>query len=451
MTDISKISGWQRERALLLQQICEGVEARISAGMTGKAAIADACREFSGALLEGGKALKLSPKTLFNLLADWRKAGRVAGAFVLEYRPGKKQVPQELVREFQRLASLAGMRNHSPAINELKRQWYQGKPVAGLGTWQEWWVMNQPGSPLPPQAPEFPWAERTLYRHKIPVAKQLLGSQGVAAFKRANVHVLMTTKQLRPVELFVLDDKRPDIYVIDDESGEITDVTVYLCQNAASHRIVGFSARPAVAMNSSDVDALVARVLESEGYGRDYTTHFLFERGTVAMSEPAQLMLEQVTGGHIKIHRTSMDGGKKAPGFEADKGIGHPEGKAILENFNRKFDLLTMMLPGQRGNKHDVQPANLAFSQRKRVVKQDTGDVTERVTTGGEAGTASLIAQVEIACGRKLGLQTGLLWMTEFNMILRELIKDHNAARGQEYEGHGYITEREIAPNVWSN
>jgi hypothetical protein len=245
-----------------------------------------------------------------------------------------------------------------------------------------------------------------------------------------------------------LDDKRPDLLVIDDETGKVTDVCIYLCWEMCAKRIVGFTCRPAVAMNSSDVDALIARVLEAEGYGSDYTTHILLERGTVAMSPAAQALIEAVTDGKVKILRTSMDGGARAPGFEADKASGHWQGKPI-ESLMAKIDLMLMHLPGQRGNKHENMPANLAyrFSRKLHV----DGKTLVREIKGGEAAAAEALAQVEIACGKKLGLETGLLWLTEFNMVLRQIINQHNASRDHDYEGIGTITQREIMAGVWED
>ena len=397
------------------------------------------------------KPLKLSIGNLRRLYSKWVSSGESLQAFDLAYKPGKQKAPHELVMEFQRLCSLPGIVRSSVAMDALNRLWVNAKPVPGLGIWTEWFRGAHPGEPLPPRACEFPFSERTLYRYLPKKNIRKLGNDGIAAFRRESVHIPRTTAKLRPCELFVMDDKRPDLYVIDDDTGKVTDVCIYLMQEVSCRRVVGFTARPAVAMNSSDTDALVARVLEAEGYGSDYVTHILCEHGTVAMSPAAQQLIEAVTDGHVKIHRTSMESGTRAPGFAADKASGHWQGKGGLESFMGKLDLMLMMLPGQRGNKHENMPANLIWSVKRKIHNRANGDVTERLIRGGEAATAEMLAQVELAAGRKLGLDCGLLWMTEFNLFLRKLIEQHNASRDHEYEGFSTVTQKLTTSNVWED
>lgn len=455
METLAENAEWMRERAMLLGSICREIKGHISGGMKMKAVLHDICKRYSGTLLRNGKGcqktLKLSAGNLRRVYRKWICEGESLKAFDLDYKPGKQKAPLELVMEFQRQCSLPGVVRSSVAMDSLKKEWVNGLPVPGLGTWSEWFHKKYPELTMPPHAPEFPFCERTLYRYLPKKNIRRLGNHGIAAFLRESAYIPRTTAKLRPCELFVMDDKRPDLYVIDDDTGKVTDVCIYLMQEVSARRIVGFTARPAVAMNSSDVDALVARVLESEGYGSTYTTHILCEHGTVAMSPAAQQLIEAVTDGHVKIHRTSMDSGTRAAGFAADKASGHWQGKGGLESFMGKLDLMLMMLPGQRGNKHENMPANLMWSVTRKIHDQESGQVTERVIRGGEAAAAEMLAQVEVASGHKFGLDCSLLWMTEFNLLLRKLIEQHNTSRDHQYEGFGKVTQKSTAPGIWED
>jgi hypothetical protein len=453
MDAITQQPEWMRERAVVLQKICEGVRASIATGSSRETALQNACKAHAGTLIGqvgNEKPLKLSVPTLRRLFRQWREGGENVAAFEMNYRPGKSRVPVDLVNEFQRLATMPGMRKTSVAYNELVKRWRNGLPVPGLGIWPQWWAANRIGMDMPHAAPEFPFSERSLYRYQPKKTVRALGNKGMAAFKRESVSITRTTADLRPCELFVLDDKRPDILVLNDETGKASDITIYLMQEVGCRRIVGFTCRPANAMNSSDVDALIARVLEAEGFSTEYVTHILLERGTVAMTPAAQQLIEAVTNGQVKIHRTSMDEGMRALGFASDRPSGHWQGKGTMEAFCGKLDLMLMHLPGQRGNNYANQPANLAWSMRRKYVGKD-GLETVREISGGEAAQAEALAQLEVACGRKLGLDCGLLWMSEFNLILRQIIKEHNASRDHDYEGFSQVTQREVAPGVWED
>ena len=455
MDVLTKTAAWQRERALVLQNVCQQVKAQVEQKVTLKKAMQNACKLFAGTLLGSTgneKPLKLSVSTLRRLYKEWQENGESIDAFNLNYVAGKEKVPSELVHEYQRLASLSGQRKTSVAYKDLVKRWRNSEDVPGLGTWPEWYSAKYPGLPMPPAAPEFPYSSRTMYRYQPKKTLRALGNKGIAAFRRESVHIDRTTADLRPCELFVMDDKRVDMLVIDDLTGKACDVCVYIMMEVASRRIAGYSARAAGAMNSSDVDALIARVLEREGYGDGYTTHILLERGTVAMSPAAQQLIEAVTDGGVKIHRTSIDEGMRALGFAPDQPSGHWMGKGLIESFNSRLDLLLMHLPGQRGNKFENQPANLAGGQRRKVQRKGQKDeFTETVISGGEAAEAEALASIEMASGRRLGLDCGLMWMSQFNSAFYSIIQEFNASREHGCEGFGTVTQAETAPGIWED
>lgn len=448
MSDVAAILAsmprWQRERALLWERICMDFDHLKSSGLATESIIAELKRRYDGEVIDDGKAarpLKLSGVTIKRMMRKWRKGGRKATAFKIDYIPGKKRMPQALVNEFQRRLTLEGMRNVSPVIDWIERDWIKGEHIPGLGTWREWWVAHHKNKPLPQQPPKFPFSLYTFYRKQPLRALRALGNKGIAAFNCEAPTISRDYSRLRPGELYVMDDKRPDLLIIDDFTGEVTDVAIYVCLEGSSRRAVGFTARPAKAMNAQDVIALIARVLAAEGYSEEYITHILLERGTVAVPERLAKRIEQYAEGHIFIHRTGMDGGTRAPGFAADKSSGHWMGKGVIESFMRKLDLLIMHLPGQRGNRAENMPANLAHTFKRKVAQTEDGQVVYREIKGGVAAEAEMLAKCEIMLGRKIGLESPLLYLSEFNSILRELMLAYNASRDHECTDFGKVSQ----------
>ena len=441
-TTLIGISSWQRARCIALDRICRDIRKHLSSGIHRKTAFKAAVKAHDGQILgeTKGKArlLRLSLPTLRRLYKQWEYNPSPA-TFRQNYQSGKVRMPVELVTEFQRRCTLEGMEEISVVIDWLKKDWREGKDLPGISTWQVWWLQNHPGTDLPAQAPDFPWSDRCLYNYAPSQAEKAWGNHGKAAARKLLPFVKRDYSKLRPYELFVLDDVRLDILCIDDQTGKPTEARAYIMMEAGSRSIVSYTLRPANAMMGKDVDACIARGLQASGMGREYTTHILLERGTVAMTEPAKLLLEKASEDRISIHRTAMNGGRRWLGAPQDQGSGHWMGKGVIESFMRKLHLMLRTVPGQRGSDYKKQPANLGHSG------QDNTPIPRSL-----AAEAAKLADIELSLNRRVKLDLGLLWLSELNNLMREAITLHNKKnRDHNYQGFGSITLQESAPGVW--
>src|SRR6185503_18093870 len=110
--------------------------------------------------------LSLSPANLLRLYKKWKRDGENYLLFIPNYKPGKPKMPRELIAEFHRRMTKPGLEADSVAIKSILDDWFAGKEISGLGTWQEYWSRTQSGLPLPGKAPDFPFNPRTFYQHK---------------------------------------------------------------------------------------------------------------------------------------------------------------------------------------------------------------------------------------------------------------------------------------------
>jgi len=439
---IARAPAWQREKALALHGICGAISNAIDSGMAQRAAVQNACTDHAGQLLSDGKGghktLKLSASTMTRHFTNWKKAGESMSVFLPDYKPGKVKVPRELIMEFQRLCTLPGVSNMSVAIDTLKKQWQNGEDVPGLGRWPDWWPLNRKGFALPADAPDFPVSSRALYRYRPSRAAIVTGTKGIAAARKELPWLTRDTSKLRPGECYMFDDVRLDILAIDDITKRPTELNAYIAYEVGCRVIPSFILRPANAMLKPDVDGLVVRTLKAFGIGKTYTTHLVFERGTLTMSPVGKEFLEKVTEGRIQVHYSSMNTGKRYVGAHRDAGVGHWMGKAVIESLMRKIHLELMSLPGQRGNDYTNQPANLGWNGQGN-----------KPTPGTLAREASDLAEIVMWSDSRFRLDLGLMWASQVNAMLRKAVARHNSSRGHDYQGFGKVTEKESAPGVW--
>ncbi|MBN1671187.1 MAG: hypothetical protein JXR37_09155 [Kiritimatiellae bacterium] len=435
---------WQREKALRLHHICRELREAEARGTALKTAVHTACSRHAGTVLDGGdgkmRTLPLSESTLLRHYYTWKRAGEDVGVFIPSYKGPQSKVPPELVREFHRRCTLPGMANVSVVIDWLHREWRQGMNLPGLGTWQEWWAENRPEWPLPSAAPDFPISRRTFYKLQPCRAERAMGNKGMAAARKELPWLERDTSRLRPGEVYVFDDVRLDILALDDYTKQPTELQAYIAYEVGCRYIPAILMRPANAMLARDVDMLVVRTLKALGIGRGYTTHLVFERGTVTMSMAAKETLEKASEGRIKVHFTGMNGGKRWTGAHRDVASGHWMGKAVLESFMRSLHLALMTLPGQRGNSYKNQPANLGWIGQGQLPAAES-----------LAREAAMLAEVQMSFEKRVALRMPLLWASQVNLILRQAIKLHNESRGHQFQGFGMVTQRETAPGVWED
>jgi hypothetical protein len=454
---LTHIPGWQRERALTLHQRFVDAErmAKASGGMT--TLMTALAAELEGMSFDGRPA-RCSEKNLWTLLRKWRAGGRTPVALVPGYKSAgsARPVPDGLKAEFQRRATNQrggrdkhGRANDAAVYKQICRDWKDGKRIEGLGTWRDWWATDERTRtlPMPSEAPEFPWCEKTYRRHSGTKALKAAGNLGAAAALQHLPRVSMDYSRLRRCELYTLDDVRLDVMAINDATGMPCEVYAYILIEVASRMVVNVMLKTEKHVRQEDVDEVIAYGLSAPGFGIGigYTTHIKFERGSVACSEAAQAILEGGSGGRIQVHRTGMNGGIRWVGAAADRASGNAAGKAVIEAFNRRLHGYLGDLPGQRGNAAGNTPANLGVEDRlkKSPGKKDAGSLVDE---------SRKLAAIRMAAMRQGGqkIELNLPLFSQVNAAVRRVVDLHNAEPGHDYQGHGTRTEAEVAPGVWA-
>jgi len=454
-----KIPSWQRHRVSIIdtefRKLSESI-ARESAPLV--ASIESIQIRIHDMPLDGGKRkLKASAKTLVRLWYAWISAGKKATSLLPDYRSGnhKHAMPDLLINEIQRLASNnTGGRDKDANGMEagqihkhLVRVWKSGKPLPGIGTWQDWWHSTHPTLALPFTVPDFPWHPRTVLRKMPAKAISALGNLGHAAALKKLPSLDRDYSKLRKCELYTLDDVRLDFVCLDEITGRVVQMVAYILMEVSSRSIVSFVCKPEDAIKAEDVDELLAHGLQADGYGVGvgYTTHIWFERGTIACSEAAQRVLEAFSDGAIKIHRTSMDGGVRWIGAATDKASGHSAGKAVIESFNRNLHRRLIHLPGQRGNNFANQPANLGVGE----TSAKDASRSEKQTVKAESERLAQFKLTALAAGADCKLKLPLLTASQGVQAVAAAVRDHNSERGHGMQGFHTILEAEVGPGIW--
>lgn len=459
---LHKAPQWQRERALILQREFANLERLAEAGAKVSTLVEEIAARVNGRVIVVRDAdgrviderpIRASAKNVWTLLKKWRTAGRTPEALLPGYQSAgsARPLPELLRCEVQRRASLptGGRDKHgrspvSVVYKSLCRDWIEGKALPGVGTWRDWWANDERtrSLPLPSLAPEFPWCEKTIRRHAGSQALRAAGNIGAAAAMKHQSHLTLNYAKLRRCELYTLDDVRLDVACI-DRAGNVQEAFAYVLMEVASRSIVAVMVKPGRHVKAEDVDELIARGLSTPGYGIGvgYQTHIRFERGSVACSEGAQRVLEEGSGGRIKIHRTSMDGGTRWVGAPADRASGHAAGKAVIESWNKKLHYYLLHLPGQRGNTAENSPANLGIEDRGKGTKRDS--LTRRAEALGR-----IRAEALAATGRA-EIELPMLPFERLRAEVEKFVMIYNQEPGQDLQGHTKRTEIEVAPGVW--
>lgn len=476
----ARTTEWQRQRAILLHREFLAIETAIANGARVENEIAATSQRLSDHVIEWtdgrgrtrSKPLRASVPTLFRARRQWFEGGKTYTALLHDYHSAghHQPIPAELDLEIRTLASAAtGGRNKEQlapatfAARELKRLWFEGAPIPGLGTWQDWWRTNPRTAtlPFPPSIPDFPFSDRTIARHAGHVAIRKLGNVGFAAAKKHLPTIERDYSTLRKAELFTLDDVRLDLMAWDEFTSQVVPVEAYIMMEVGSRFIPSFVLRSGGKIKARDVKALIAAGLAKTGLPIDYTCHILFERGTLACSDELKEFLEGVSNGIIQVRKTGMIDNVRWIGAAADKSRGNSAGKAVIESFNRSLHYRLLHLPGQRGNTRENEPHNLGVADRDRLrgTGPDAGRINRtRRPSSADGAADSLVAYTERLArfkrvasihGFDCDIQFPLLTVSQLEAQVAAAIDRHNNEPGHAYQGHHKRALVETSPGVF--
>lgn len=279
-------------------------------------------------------------------------------------------MPKAFVDYWQGLF-LANQRKGRPAWRELIRRWKAGDEIPGYGTWREYWQRAHPGvvlgSHCPPDLPSG-WGYRNLTRHKPENADIALARKGIAAAREFLPQVIRTRVGIRPLEYIVYDDLWHDFDVIVDGHEHPVRLLELACMDVATGMKLRGGLLPVLPgangveqrLRAKHMKLLVCGLLDKFGVPEGYVSHHIMERGTATLFGPDALALEQLTGGRVKCHWTTMIGGQVLIGGHADGAKGNSWGKAWIESSHNLRHNETAALPGQVGRNYTECPAELA-------------------------------------------------------------------------------------------
>ena len=401
-------------------------------------------------LLVDGMIKRPSRATVYGWAKRVTEAGGIEVARIEHYaeeRTGrnmaalKKDVPEEFLAAMKSVAGAEG--SNAAALRKFQLDWFAGREVPGFGKPDA----LQTSLPLPV-------SEKWLFARMPGKAAKVQGSRGVFAAKTSGLLAApaLNTDTLRLREIILFDDKRLDMKVLDDDTGEQTDVVLYIAMDAGTREILGYLMRGAGNVREADVDGLVAFTLSRCGFAlpqhAGYGTTLKFERGTVACSETRERMIKNLCPG-INVSRTTMIGGANGGGQWSQVATGNFFGKAKLESFMAVLDRYTRQLAGQRGNNYSNQPAMLGDTVLTAKAMRTSGyqskhTALEEAVLNAQLGraldwakTGDTLAAAD-ACARQ-GVKTPLLWMWQLHQAIQEIIVWHNAERGTRKEGRASV------------
>lgn len=215
-----------------------------------------------------------------------------------------------------------------------------------------------------------------------------LGKYGIAAFRQKHSpDIQRDYSSMGYNDLWELDDATMDFYGLNWSHERFIRPFAYAIIRVATRQWVAVitTETPIV---KDQVKALLGLSLANPAGG--IPAEIRFERGTVACDANLEELLTTLG---IKVHHTSMDGGKRHPSAFEDRASGHAAGKGVIERAIRS-------LHNQPGNwDHPLQvgimertdaPANLETIKAALLVEAKAGRVQIRFTPAQwQAGVAT--------------------------------------------------------------
>jgi len=353
-----------------------------------------------------------------------------------------KGIPREFLIEFRAKACEPGHVNISRAIHHFTILWETGQEVPGYGVRQS---EDQP----------FPLSEHTLRKFAPGRAARETAGRGkfAAKTKKAIPALPLSSRGLRMRQRIVFDDKRPDVVLLDDDTGAQFEPWIYLAMDEATRKILGWAFRSEGHMHQADTDAFTAGILRSAGFSSgdaELVTTLKYERGETAIGTEREWLLKSLFPRQIDISRTRMIGGHNVPGDFAQKASGNFMGKGKLESFMKTFDCFFAHLAGQRGNNAQLaQPAMLGDTTLTLNTilhpnyKMKGTMIEEALLCAHGAMAVSWMAGENVSAreaAERTGITPPLIWRSDFVKYMAIIIAYYNRRRGHRMEGFETIT-----------
>jgi hypothetical protein len=254
------------------------------------------------------------------------------------------------------------------ALLALQRQWRTGRNQNGdeeviAGYEKNWSKRDRENFPVGWSYTNITRQLKKRARATKAVLKMLHISE--AAARELLPQMLGTRKNLRFLEKITFDDVRMDWLVFNEATGQAEELWLLVARDEATAMVLGFVMHPATVRDDGSASHLGARQMKElaayvlERYPLPpYLVHWVVERGTATLAEAVKAALGELLNNRIKVHYTSMIGGKSPVGY-AEKRKGNSRGKASHEAHNRLFHTQASFIEGQTGANWGIRPADL--------------------------------------------------------------------------------------------
>lgn len=358
-----------------LMDIC----ARIQSSPLGVVkAAGEEARRFFGQRGRSAKRLIAKYYDFINSGGDWHVFVNRA-----KFQTDSSDLPEEFLNYWRALCE-SNKRKCRPGYRRLLSIWRSGEPVPGYGTWREYWTARgmiiSENDLCPPDLPSG-WSYGNLMRYRPDDADLTLARQGISATMSMLPTVIGTRAGLRPLEWIVFDDWESDFLVSVPGVDRPCKLKGLICKDVATDMWLRFALRPSVPRDDGTEDGLKLRdmkrlayeLLSHFGHPVDYVSHWVIERGTATFPAGDARALNELSGGMIVVHETQMISGQVLLGGFADKSVGNPRGKSWIES---GFNLLhneAGFVPGQKGRRYDLAPAELEARKKYAVALVSAG------------------------------------------------------------------------------
>jgi hypothetical protein len=296
---------------------------------------------------------------------DWRVLARSYGH--------EKALPDEFIEWIRAQMDNEG-RSSKQAMNRARELFREGKPVAGYGTWREWFAATYPDRDLPKHFPgDYPrgWSQSNLYRYAPSKAQLMLARRGLGAAQTLLEHVIRDTSALRPLEFVAFDDFETDIlarfYIPETREWKICRVAGVLAIDVATRRRLAIGLKPRIENDEGrkigiarrDVQFLIKNLFARWGVPQDYPMTLLVENAAAAITPDFEAALELNFHGQVRVSRTGMIEHRGLKNGFTERG-GKPWEKGWIESAFNLMHNRAGNLPGQKGSRYDLAPGNLA-------------------------------------------------------------------------------------------
>ena len=289
---------------------------------------------------------------------DWHKLVNKAKQKGL----GKSKWMTDAVVEYWRTLCMRHFRSYRSAYIELCAEYKAGSKIGDVD-WRKVWEEHADlcHQPVPPKVPgDMPlpegWSYKNFMRHKPVKIEELGARQGRNAAKALSTHVRTTRRGMEPGMQYMFDDLLHDCKVLAEK--QLVRVWELACLDVASGHKVAYGLKPNLwddinkaktNLRERDMRFLLAHVLINVGYHPDGCELHL-ENGTASINKRMDMLLDDLSGGAIRVARAGIDKQVACLAQWGAKGGGNPNAKAHLESHHNLVHNRLDSVPGQTGN-----------------------------------------------------------------------------------------------------